>query len=378
ARLVIQQYQLMQYCRRKATGGQGEFNFQDIRCRIMPRQADQGETQNTALLLQPGIFQPLAQLRLGRRQLLLHFLHGTGNRSLPRTPQGAGHMDVQLCKARVIGGQTFGGKMAATVGEGQAVAGQYAVPAAIGHPLPQQTVEQQAAGGGQQTCARAPGRWQCAPLGPLPGLLQVTAVTAEALGPEVVRHALLGDALQTLVQLCGISLKFGKTNDEVVGAVRSALQFAAVPAAGQTALQVIPQGREVRIVRARQLQAEALAGDGTPILDPGIADIPELETGDPRQLPGHILGIQIALFDQQPQVLALPAQLDIEDLGDPEVLRLRLEHRPATGLAVGPRPQPLAVCAAHRGSNRATASTAIPSLRPTKPSFSVVVALILT
>src|SRR5690554_7847820 len=61
----------MQYCRRKATGGQGEFNFQDIRCRIMPRQADQGETQNTALLLQPGIFQPLAQLRLGRRQLLL-------------------------------------------------------------------------------------------------------------------------------------------------------------------------------------------------------------------------------------------------------------------------------------------------------------------
>ena len=80
----------------------------------------------------------------------------------------------------------------------------------------------------------------------------------------------------------------------------------------------------------------------------------------------------------QPQMLTLPAQLDIEDLGDPEVLRLRLEHRPATGLAVGPRPQPLAVCAAHRGSNRATASTAIPSLRPTKPSFSVVVALILT
>src|SRR5690606_2915497 len=162
--------------------------------------------------------------------------------------------------------------------------------------------------------------------------------------------------------------------DGVVGAVRSALQFAAVPAAGQTAQLVIPQGREVRIVPARQLQAEPLAGDGTPILDPGIADIPELETGDPRQLPGHILGIQIALFDQQPQVLALPAQLDIEDLGDPEVLRLRLEHRPATGLAVGPRPQPLAVCAAHRAS----ASTATPSLRPSKPGFSVVVALILT
>src|SRR5690606_2058994 len=225
---------------------------------------------------------------------------------------------------------------------------------------------------------RAPRRWQCAPLGPLPGLLQVTAVTAEALGPEVVRHALLGDALQTLVQLCGISLKFGKPNDEVVGAVRSALQFAAVPAAGQTAQLVIPQGREVRIVPARQLQAEPLAGDGTPILDPGIADIPELETGDPRQLPGHVLGIQIAFLEQPQRVLALPAQPEVGDVGDPEVVRLRVEHRPSTGLAVGPRPQPLAVCAAHRGSNRATASAAIPSIRPTKPSFSVVVALILT
>lgn len=75
-------------------------------------------------------------------------------------------------------------------------------------------------------------------------------------------------------------------------------------------------------------------------------------------------------------MLTLPSERDVEHLVDLEVLGRGLEHRAPTGLAVGARPEQLQLV--HALTSRATACTAIPSSRPVKPSFSVVVALTLT
>ena len=69
----------------------------------------------------------------------------------------------------------------------------------------------------------------------------------------------------------------------------------------------------------------------------------------------------------QPQVLAVTLRLDMHDLKDLKICRDCLQRSLGNRAAMG-------TGEAHRDSISTAACTAMPSLRPVKPSFSVVVA----
>src|SRR5690606_12319733 len=120
-----------------------------------------------------------------------------------------------------------------------------------------------------------------------------------------------------------------------------------------------------------QLHAEALHGDRVAVLEPGIADRHLRHPGPARDLPGDEAGVHAALLDGQEQVLAVAAGLVTVQFLDPEILRAgadpRRQHRRAEGLHRRVRAR----------TSSATACAAMPSPRPVKPSFSLVVALTL-
>src|SRR5205085_5888273 len=80
-----------------------------------------------------------------------------------------------------------------------------------------------------------------------------------------------------------------------------------------------------------------------------------------------------ALSHRQPKVLATAGRLEAVDLIDAEVFGMDAETRLQHGLAMRARRQ-----GAHAFASSTTACAAMPSPRPVKPSFSVVVALTLT
>ena len=86
----------------------------------------------------------------------------------------------------------------------------------------------------------------------------------------------------------------------MIGTMGATLQFAAVPPAFD-ALQVgAPERAEIRIGTSRQLQTEPLPSHCLAILETGIAHVTDLETRQPGKRLGDLLGIQVALLDQQP------------------------------------------------------------------------------
>ncbi|MCY1374043.1 hypothetical protein D9M69_613550 [compost metagenome] len=75
-------------------------------------------------------------------------------------------------------------------------------------------------------------------------------------------------------------------------------------------------------------------------------------------------------------MFAIATERDVEHFIDLEVFRRGFQHCGAEGFTVGTRAEQLQV--GHARSNKATECTAMPSSRPTKPSFSVVVAFTFT
>ena len=164
----------------------------------------------------------------------------------------------------------------------------------------------------------------------------------------------------------------GKT----IGRVGAALQFALVPHAFEDAQGRAFCRRQVRIGLAWQLNAEPLASQGLTILQAGITDRAHRHTGGAGQALGGFLGVQLSLFDPQPQVLTGALQGDIQHFVDLEVFGNRLQHRTTEVRTVGARTEQFEFV--HALTSKATACTAMPSSRPVNPSFSVVVALTLT
>ena len=320
--------------------------------------------------------QPLHQLRslIGHR--LLQLPDSAVGRQRAVAPQRPGGMQVENGQARVMAFGLARHEETATAGKGQQVADLCLVPGAGGHAPGQYLVEQVTARRREQARAQVALHRKFLARGKVTGLHDVAAIETEALQAEVVGHALLGDALQTRLQRFTIRFEGRQAQGETVGGMGAALQLAVVPLAAQDGQVVALCGGKIGIGLARQVQAEPLAGQRLTILEPGVADRLERQAGSTGDAPRRFLGIQTAFFHPQPQVLALPRERDVQHLVDLKVLVRGLEHGAPAGLAMGARPQQLQLV--HALTSKATACTAIPSSRPVKPSFSVVVALTLT
>ena len=140
--------------------------------------------------------------------------------------------------------------------------------------------------------------------------------------------------------------------------------------------RVVFRCRQIRIGLARQLHAEPLSGQGLTVLETGIADGAQRYAGCLGNAPRSFFSVQATLFYPDPQMFAVTAERDIEHFIDLEVFGDGFQYRCAEGLAIGTRAEQLQFI--HARSNKATECTAMPSSRPTKPSFSVVVALTFT
>ena len=199
---------------------------------------------------------------------------------------------------------------------------------------------------------------------------------AKALQAIVVGNALRPDLLQPLLQQGLVRLQLSQAQGKAVGRMGTALQFARVTH-GLEDTQRRPFSRgQIGITLARQVQAEPLPGQGLAVLESGIADIALRHAGGAGQTAGRLFGVQAALFHPQPEVFTLTGERNIQHLVDLEIFGRGFQHRPPAGLAMGARAQQLKLV--HERTSSATACTAMPSSRPVKPSFSVVVALTLT
>ena len=158
--------------------------------------------------------------------------------------------------------------------------------------------------------------------------------------------------------------------------MRTALKLALVAGGLEDPEGVVFRCAHVRVGLARQLHAEPLTGQRLAILEPGIADGAQRHARRLGNSPRRFFGVEPAFFHPQPQVLTFAGQRDIQHFVDLEIFSRRFQYRAAQGLAIGPWPQQLHVI--HARSNKATECTAMPSSRPVKPSFSVVVAFTFT
>src|SRR5690606_9409396 len=128
-----------------------------------------------------------------------------------------------------------------------------------------------------------------------------------------------------------------------------------------------------------KVHAEALAGNGVAVLEPGVAHGLVGHAGPAGDAAGGLGGVQAALLDREQQVLAAAAGVEAVDLLDEEVFGRAaddgLEHRvsPGAGQAV----TGLLPGFAHARTSRQAAWAAMPSSRPMWPSLSLVVALTL-
>ncbi|MNJ27074.1 hypothetical protein D3C77_215700 [compost metagenome] len=116
----------------------------------MPRQAANGQSQDTTFLIQACSRQPLAQRSVLLANALLELAGSTTGARCSFAPQRAGGVQVQNGQAR-IGTLRFAGReKAATVGERQQVTDLGRLPAAVGNTRCQHLVEQITAGTGEQ------------------------------------------------------------------------------------------------------------------------------------------------------------------------------------------------------------------------------------
>src|SRR5690606_8559187 len=108
------------------------------------------------------------------------------------------------------------------------------------------------------------------------------------------------------------------------------------------------------------------------VLLAGVADAHLRNARPLRQPLGHGHGIGATLADLQQQVLAFARRLECGQLIDLEIFRHSADGRAQHRLAKRQRQR------AHSATSNTAACAAMPSSRPVKPSFSLVVALILT
>ncbi|MNE54005.1 hypothetical protein D3C80_1487630 [compost metagenome] len=123
-------------------------------------------------------------------------MHRAGCRRIALPPLRPGRVQVENGQARVSAFGTPRGKETTAVGKRQQIADQRRVPRAIGHPGGQHLVEDITTGRGQQARADIALLGQSLALGPLASVKHIAAGVTEALGSEVIRHALVLELFQ--------------------------------------------------------------------------------------------------------------------------------------------------------------------------------------
>src|SRR5690606_10841644 len=226
----------------------------------------------------------------------------------------------------------------AAIGERKQITHLRAIPAGHGDPLGQSAVEQVAAAGREQPRTQVALRRQLPAGGEFTGAVQIATFVAEALQTEIVGYALTPDTLQTGVERRTLTAQLRQAQGETVGRMGTALQFALVTTAPEDLQAFVLRGGQLRIALAWQVQAEPLTGQRLAVLQPRVADHLQWHPGGSRDAPGGFLGVEVALFHPQPQVLAFTGQSDVQHLVDLKVLGHGLQHRAAARLTMRPRP----------------------------------------
>src|SRR5690606_7012763 len=242
-------------------------------------------------------------------------------------------MQIEDGQARVLAFGLPRREKAATVGEGQQIADLRLAPASIADTLCQDPVEQIAAPSREQPRAQVALYRQLLPLG-----IFACAMNVAALEAEVVGHTLRLDALETRLQLGTTGVQLGQAQGEAVGRMSAALQLALVAASLEDLQGLVLGLVEDRIGLARQVQAEPLARQRLAVLEARIADAAQRHAGSAGDATGRFLGIEVALLDPKPEMLAFAGQGNVQHLIDLEILGHGLEHGAATRPTVCPWP----------------------------------------
>ena len=271
----------------------------------MPRQTANGEAKNAPFVLHPRLRQPIGDRFFTCSHYIFERLISApaGEPLHPKAGQwdaGRGSPDADRCTPPLRRKET------AAVGERQQVAYPRLGPTAIGDTLGQHAIEQAAAPRRKQTRTQVTLNRQLVPGGEITGTEEVATFIAETLQAEVVRHALRPDPLQPRIELRVIGVQIGQAQAKAIGRMCAALQLALMANALEQPQAVIFGGRQIGVGLARQMQAEPLPGQRLTILQARIADQLQWHAGSTGDALGGLLGVEVALFHPEPEVLTLP------------------------------------------------------------------------
>src|SRR5580698_230501 len=139
------------------TGRQEESQDQSMGIRLLPGQFAHRQPEGPAHRIHAGFLQTPGQLPMGLRRGLFQSTHLTAAHRFAAPPQHAGGMHVALREPRGQGAVArIAPEYAVAAIQHQHFAREQRVPVAGAHPLREQGVEYQAAGGGQQQAAQPP------------------------------------------------------------------------------------------------------------------------------------------------------------------------------------------------------------------------------
>ncbi len=205
-------------------------------------------------------------------------------------------------------------------------------------------------------------------------LRQVIAAAAKALFAKVVGHALLLNSLQPRFHLRAIGhLTYHQTKR--IARQRAGAQFTLVANHLQDLHAFQLEAGKVGHRRARHAEAQRLLGDCMAIFHAGIAEIALMHAEEFGDRLSDKTRVAANFTDAHQQLLAFAVIGIAEIFNYHEIFRTGFDHPGSSGHAVQVEQFTHARSAF---TSSATASQAMPSPRPVKPSFSVVVALTLT
>src|SRR5450432_2298389 len=272
--------------------------------------------------------------------------------------------------------ERLGTEDAVAAGEHPDFATQRSVPVAASDARSEYTIEQMRARGRQYertlVTLYAPAREHGE------RAIDVLPVSPEALLAEIVRHAGGCNRQQQPISGAVIAADIAQCDLEQISLERTAFELATVAREFNNAEFRMHECRPIRFAFARQVQRERLPCDRVTILHACITDGLGADASETRQFPGDPVSVRAALFHAQKNMLARTVRHKTEIFIDDEILRRGSQGPGQCRPTVGVRQSVQFVGHAQVvGNSRTTASAAMPSPRPAKPSFSLVVALTL-
>ena len=265
--------------------------------------------------------------------------------------------------------------------EVRAIAQAEPVPGPIAHPLREHSVEQEAARGREHHGVAPPSSPPAERRGgTLEHGLEIGQVATKPLRAEIVGHSCNGDLRDPCHKLSRVAEKSPQHDTKPISGKRATRQFPGM-GRGLDDLETLARDADpVRCGSAPARHGKPLRGDGMPVLETRVAHVVGPAPRKSCQLARHPRGVGVALAHAKQHVLTGAGGAEPQLLVDLEVIRSRANAGPPRRIA-GPRRLDRRNSPGfgdHGAEINTVAKAAIPSRRPVKPSFSVVVALTLT